>query len=239
MPFTLIIKYGLTLMTQHILIIEDNAKVASVLIRLLQAKGYQITHIDHGNDVLPWLLINKTDLILLDVMLPGKTGIELCALIREDYLVPIIMLTAMKSESDQITGLEQGANDYITKPFNIHNVLARIKTNLRYSQQLKAKTHEQKSAFIINERNIEAQLHGNKLSLTLSEFRLLNTFHNNQGQLFSRQDLLNIIYDDYRVVSDRTIDTHIKSLRKKLAQHDEFEFIESVYSKGYKFNISS
>ncbi|MCJ8311972.1 MAG: response regulator [Saccharospirillaceae bacterium] len=222
-------------LSEHILIVEDDVKVAHVLTRLLQANGYQTFHIDHGDKVLPWLNVNETQLILLDVMLPGKTGIELCSLIRKNNLVPIIMLTAMKEEIDQINGLEHGANDYITKPFSINNVMARVKTNLRFSQQLAQQTPKSKGVFFIDLNGLCATLHKQPLELTHSEFRILNALHKNQGKVYSRQELIDVIYDDHRVVSDRTIDTHVKSLRKKIALVDKFEFIQSAYGKGYKF----
>ncbi|MEM7194752.1 MAG: response regulator [Pseudomonadota bacterium] len=221
---------------RHILIVEDESKIAHLVIDYLQAEGYATTHLDHGDQVLPWLTENAPDLVLLDVMLPGADGLTLCRKIRHQSDVPIVMLTARVEEIDRILGLELGADDYVCKPFSPRELVARV--NAIERRLAKAETNSAESERLrLNADKFQASLDGIALDLTPVEFRLLFALAKKPGVVFSRTKLLDAAYDDYRVVSDRTIDSHIKNLRKKLsaAANSEVEWIESIYGVGYRF----
>ena len=221
---------------QQILIVEDEPKIAAVLEDYLQAKGGYATRIvERGDQVLKQFRQACPDLVLLDLMLPGLDGIEVCKQIRMESQVPIIMVTARVEEIDRLLGLELGADDYICKPFSPREVVARVKAALRRSHwemgggELKG--------LQIDEKTFTARCDGQLLNLTPVEFALLRTLSVQPGRVFSRDQLMNEMYSDYRVVSDRAVDTHIKNLRKKLAEvRDDADLIESVYGLGYRFN---
>ena len=222
----------------HILIVEDEVKLAEVLRDYLQQNGYQLTLIHHGDEASQWLRQHTPDLILLDLMLPGKDGMTLCREVRQQSDTPIIMTTAKVEEIDRLLGLELGADDYICKPYSPREVVARVKAVLRRSQpaeplerapgkENELHLHEQSNKVSFAERQIE---------LTQVEFNLLKTLYAKPGHIFSRDRLIDAIYSDRRVVSDRTIDSHIKKLRKKMLElNPDEEMIRSVYGAGYKF----
>lgn len=219
--------------TSKILVVEDEAKIAKLLDDYLQQAGYATHLISHGDEVLEWVENNPVDLILLDLMLPGKDGIEICREVRNFSSVPIIMTTARVEEIDRLLGLELGADDYICKPYSLREVIARVRAVLRRSSM----TLDQKQAskrLQIDEAAHEVCLDEQVMNLTRVEFRLLSTLMKKPGTVCTRNNLMNNLYEDYRVVSDRTIDTHVKNLRKKLADilPDE-ELIRSVYGLGY------
>lgn len=224
---------------QHVLIVEDEPKIAQILIDYLQANHYKTTWLDNGTEVVQWVADNDADVVLLDLMLPGKDGIAICKELREFTQIPIMMITARIEEIDRILGLEIGADDYICKPFSPREVMTRVKALLRranfYSQPILSQ-----SKLILNSDQFEAKLHEQVLDLTPVEFRLLDSLSTKPGLVFSRQKLMDQVYDDHRIVSDRTVDTHIKNLRKKLqdAGGDD-EMIRSIYGIGYKFDDSS
>ncbi len=176
---------------------------------------------------------NKHDLVVLDLMLPGRDGVEICKEIRTFSNLPIIMVTAKVEEIDRLLGLELGADDYICKPFSPREVIARIKAVLRRTG---GATTIQAKELILDEARYQASLHGIDLQLTAVEFKLLSFMAAHPGRIYSRDQLMEQIYTDHRIVSDRTIDSHIKKLRKKIAalSLDE-ELIGSVYGVGYKF----
>jgi two-component system response regulator BaeR len=217
-----------------ILIVEDEQKLAELLKDYLAQAGFDITVLDNGLEVVPSVRENRPDLILLDLMLPGRDGIDICKEVRTFSNVPIIMVTAKVEEIDRLLGLELGADDYICKPFSPREVVARVKAVLRRSG---GTTTTQAKGLILDEARYQASLHGTDLGLTAVEFKLLDFLAANPGRIYSRDQLMDRIYTDDRIVSDRTIDSHIKKLRKKLAAvaPDE-ELVGSVYGVGYKFN---
>lgn len=220
-------------MTQ-ILIVEDEAKIAELLQKYLHNANYQTECLSNGNDVLPWLSKHQPDLILLDWMLPGKDGIELCKTIRQTSNVPIIMLTARVEEIDKLLGLELGADDYICKPFSPREVVARIKSVLRRSQA--PSTHKVTTGLLLKPQELMATFDDREIELTLVEFNLLSMLHQQPGRVFTREQLMTRIYQDHRIVSERTIDSHVKKLRKKIEQLvPEAELIHAVYGVGYKY----
>lgn len=204
--------------TPRILIVEDEPKLGQLLIDYLRAASYAPTLISHGDQVLPYVRQTPPDLILLDLMLPGTDGLTLCREIRRFSDIPIVMVTAKIEEIDRLLGLEIGADDYICKPYSPREVVARVKTILRRCKpQRELQQQDAESPLIIDEGRFQASWRGKMLDLTPAEFRLLKTLSHEPGKVFSREHLLNHLYDDYRVVTDRTIDSHIKNLRRKLS----------------------
>ncbi len=220
-------------MTQHILIVEDEVKLATLLQDYLVQSGFQVALIHDGALVEEWLASHQTNLVLLDIMLPSKSGVEICKDIRKHSRLPVIIITAKVDEIDRLLGLELGADDYICKPFSPREVVARVKAVLRRSI-----SNESPAAHGLNLDidTYKATIHGIDLHLTAVEFQLLKVLSDQPGRIFSRSVLVDKIYSDGRVVSDRTIDSHIKKLRKKIdAQIADAELIHSLYAVGYKF----
>lgn len=216
---------------QLIMIVEDEAKLADLLKDYLDSAGYSTVCIERGDQAVEALKTNPVNLVLLDLMLPGKDGIEVCKEIRQFSNVPIIMTTARVEEIDRLIGLEMGADDYICKPYSPREVVARVKVVLRREPLA---TAQQKSARLqLDEEAFRASLDGVDLDLTRVEFRLLMTLATRPGKVFGRDALMNGLYDDYRVVSDRTVDSHVKNLRQKVAATGGEELIRSVYGVGY------
>lgn len=228
-----------------ILIVEDEPKIAELLEKYLQNSGFETHWIDDGLAASEWLADNQPAMILLDLMLHGKDGLELCKEVRQTSSTPIIMLTARVEEIDRLLGLELGADDYICKPFSPREVTARVKAVLRRTQQqvennqIVAKEAEADSQQLsLNRDNLSIGLKGQTINLTKVEFELLEILHSHPGRIYSRQQLMEYVYPDNRIVSDRTIDSHIKKLRKKINElKPEQELIYSVYSVGYKFEL--
>jgi two-component system response regulator BaeR len=218
---------------QRILIVEDEPKIAGLLADYLRAMGgYRTEVLARGDAVLAQVRAAPPDLVLLDLMLPGLDGIEVCKQIRAESDVPIIMVTARVEEIDRLLGLELGADDYVCKPFSPREVVARVKAVLRRAGGAAAATDD----LFIDEDRFLASWSGKRLNLTPVEFALLKTLAAHPGRVFSRDQLMNEMYSDYRVVSDRAVDTHIKNLRRKLADAgDGREVIESVYGLGYRY----
>ncbi len=220
---------------KRIMIVEDEPKIAAILADYLQAQGgFDSTIVERGDEALPRFRSEQPALVLLDLMLPGLDGIEVCKQLRAESQVPIIMVTARVEEIDRLLGLELGADDYICKPFSPREVVARVKAVLRRSEMTKA--GKQPHGLEIDEEKFMARLNGLDLALTPVEFALLQTLSAHSGRVFSRDQLMNRMYSDYRVVSDRAVDTHVKNLRKKLAEASGIEdMIKSVYGLGYRF----
>ncbi|WP_455425087.1 two-component system response regulator BaeR [Dryocola sp. LX212] len=225
----------------RILIVEDEPKLGQLLVDYLRAASYAPMLITHGNDVLPYVRQTPPDLILLDLMLPGTDGLTLCKEIRRFSEIPIVMVTAKIEEIDRLLGLEIGADDYICKPYSPREVVARVKTILRRcKRQQDPIPAGEESLLIIDEGRFQASWREKVLDLTPAEFRLLKTLSHEPGKVFSREMLLNQLYDDYRVVTDRTIDSHIKNLRRKLEALDEEQsFIRAVYGVGYRWEADA
>ena len=221
-------------MSHHILIVEDEPKIAALLADYLENAGFSTSHLSRGDQVESWLREQTPALILLDIMLPGKDGLALCKDIRNEHDTPIIMVTARVEEIDRLLGLELGADDYICKPFSPREVVARVKTVLR---RLQPETGTPATApLVLDEAGYRAGINGGQLNLTAVEFKLLKILVDQPGRIFSRSQLMDTMYADHRIVSDRTVDSHIKKLRKKIADHlPERELIHSVYGVGYKY----
>lgn len=220
----------------HVVIAEDETKIADLLRDYLVAANLQVTHVDDGARVLEVVNSTHADILLLDLMLPNKDGMTICREIRQQSSLPIIMLTARVDEIDRLLGLELGADDYVCKPFSPREIVARVKAVLRRAGG--AQPGDEPARLQIDERRMEARADGQKLDLTPVEFRLLQTLSQHAGRVYRRDELLDLIYEDYRVVSDRTVDSHIKNLRRKL-EHimPRQSVIRSVYGVGYKLEL--
>ena len=220
-------------MSQHVLIVEDEVKIASLLQDYLRQSGYETDSLYNGSEVEGWLAENSTDIVLLDLMLPGKTGVDICKDVRKSSALPIIMITAKVEEIDRLLGLELGADDYICKPFSPREVVARVKAVLRRTDNTESLSDK---GLVLDTQTYKATVNGQNLDLTAVEFQLLKVLSDQPGRIFSRTLLVDKIYNDGRVVSDRTIDSHIKKLRKKIADVlPDVELIHSLYAVGYKF----
>jgi len=219
--------------SERILIVEDEPKLAALLSDYLTASGFESIILNNGNDVVPWARDHKPDLVLLDVMLPGRDGMGICRELRTFSLIPIIMVTAKVEEIDRLLGLEFGADDYICKPFSPREVVARVKAVLRRTRDGQTM---QAHGLVLDEERYRAALHGRDLELTAVEFKLLRLLTEHPGRIYGRQQIMEKIYPDDRFVNDRTIDSHIKKLRRKIETVDpRAALIQSVYGVGYKF----
>jgi DNA-binding response OmpR family regulator len=222
-------------MSQLILVVDDEPKIVRLARDYLEKNNFRVVTAGDGQSALTTARREKPDLIILDLMLPNIDGREVCKIIRKESDVPIIMLTALSEEVDQITGLEIGADDYITKPFSPRALVARVRALLR-----RVKGNVKLPDIIrINDLEIDSEKYSvtyqnNPIKLTPNEFRLLQLLANHAGQTLTREQILENLHG---VASsfDRSIDSHIKNLRKKLEQASNQNMIETVYGIGYRF----
>ena len=226
-------------MAKRILLVDDEPLIVKGLKYSLEQEGYETDSAADGEEALNKFFAGKFDLILLDVMLPKMDGIEVCQRIREKSYVPIIMLTAKGEDMDKILGLEYGADDYMTKPFNILEVKARIKSILRRASQQVMEPAPQVLTvrdMTINLDNRSVSVGEKDVNLTAKEFDLLQLFMSNRGKVFSREALLETIWK-YDYLGDlRTVDVHIRRLREKIEHNSaQPEFILTKWGVGYYF----
>ncbi len=222
-----------------IAIVEDEPKLAALLSDYLQKENYQTLLYADGSDALESFQQAMPDLILLDLMLPGTDGMAICKAVRQTSDVPIIMTTAKVEEIDRLLGLELGADDYICKPYSPREVVARVKAVLRRIES-PAPDSNNDGKFILEEQQAMVKIGDQSCTLTHVELGLLKTMVSHPGRIYNRQQLMRHIYPDNRIVSDRTIDSHVKKLRQKIKALDaDNEYIHSVYGIGYKFEESA
>lgn len=225
-------------MAKTILIVDDEPIILKGLRFSLEQEGYNVVEASDGEMALDVFNNNQVDLILLDVMLPGLSGIEVCQIVRETSDVPIIMLTAKGQDMDKILGLEYGADDYMTKPFNILEVKARIKTIFRrINKSAKPVSNViEVDGLKVNLLSRNVSVNGKTLSLTSKEFDLLHLFITNVGKVYSREDLLRIIWKQDYSGDLRTVDVHIRRLREKIEPSPaKPNFILTKWGVGYYF----
>ncbi len=220
----------------QVLVVEDEPRLAAVLRDYLHAAGYRSDWVADGDQLMGVFRRLQPDLVLLDIMLPGRSGIELCRTIRAESNVPVIMVTARVEEIDRLIGLEMGADDYVCKPFSPKEVVARVGTVLRrYRHGL---VEPRQLGLVIDEAGNRALLHGQALELTAVEFRLLRTLLSSPGRVWSREQLLGHLYNDHRVVTDRTVDSHVRNLRRRLREAGlQEDCVRSIYGVGYSFEV--
>jgi two-component system response regulator BaeR len=215
-----------------ILIVEDELELATVTEKYLQQADFATQIIDNGLEVVDWVKHHRPDVILLDIMPPGIDGLTICQEIGKFSDVPIIMTTAKVDEVDRLIGLESSADDYICKPYSPREVVARVKICLRRMNKLGMSN----DPVSINEQRLAITLNGRTITLTLLEFNLFRLLYHNPQRIFSRQHIIENIYQDYRIVSERTVNSHIRNVRKKLTElSPDHELIYSIYAVGYRY----
>jgi two-component system, OmpR family, response regulator BaeR len=224
----------------RILVVEDEPKMATLVSDYLRAAGHEPQWLADGRDVVGTFKAQGHDLILLDLMLPGRDGLDICRELRTFSDVPIVMLTARADEAERLLGLDLGADDYICKtPFSPREIVARVKAILRRTRAAAAGAtqDEPAPALLIDEEGYRAAFRGRELDLTPIEFRLLKTLAGAPGRVFSRQALLDRLHADHRAVTDRAVDAHVKNLRRKLEQAGAPpDCVRSIYGVGYRFD---
>lgn len=223
---------------QHILIVEDEIKIATLIGKYLALEGYDSSHVIDGKDAINAYQTCQADLIVLDLMLPNINGIDICKSLREISNVPIIMLTARVEEIDKLIGFDVGADDYVCKPFKPKELMARIKAILH---RCNLSSNTQSSTIMSGVIKIDITTHkvfvkDKEVTLTFNEFNLLKIFLEFPDKVYSRQELLKITQGKYFESYERTIDSHIKNLRKKLTKVDpNTQHIKSIYGVGYQY----
>ncbi|MAT41547.1 MAG: DNA-binding response regulator [Anaerolineaceae bacterium] len=225
-----------------ILIIEDSKELANVIKRELEQENYFVLQAFDGNTGIQMACQHSPDCIILDWMLPGKDGLSVLRALGEDRITPVLMLTARSDEADRVIGLEMGADDYLSKPFSMRELLARIHAIMRRNQRIQDFLKNDRSpgqqtiqwnSIVINPIEFRAESEGQDLGLTRTEFDLLYLFVNNPKRVFSRTYLLEAVWGENYIEGDRSVDNAILRLRKKLGENGEM--IETVWGMGYKF----
>lgn len=228
-------------MSEKILVVDDEREIADLVALYLENEGYQVFKCYSGSDAMKFIDQEQLDMAILDVMLPGIDGMEICKRIREKHNYPVIMLTAKGEETDKITGLTLGADDYITKPFLPLELVARVKAQLRrYKRYNTAGGWEEDvitvSGLVLNSKTHECFLNEAPLNLTPTEFSILRILSSRRGQVVSAEELFHLIWEDeYYTKNNNTITVHIRHLREKMG--DSFEnpkYIKTVWGCGYK-----
>jgi DNA-binding response OmpR family regulator len=227
-------------MNKKILVVDDEINICDLLKMELEFEGYDVITCTDGAEALEVFDSQEVDLVLLDIMLPSVSGFDICKQITAKNDIPVLMLTAKTDIIDKVLGLELGADDYITKPFDMRELLARIKVLLRrsnsYNKMKKDETYILKNGEIeINLISRSAKVADNEIHLTPKEFDLLELFIRSLEKVYTREDLFNIIWKDYENTGEsRTVDMHIQRLRKKIEENTSVKYIETVFGIGYK-----
>lgn len=223
---------------QTIIIVEDEDKIAKILVDYLAKEGFKTKVVSDGTNAVETIKASEPAFVILDLMLPGKDGLTICKEVRQFSTVPILMLTARVDEIDRLLGLEIGADDYVCKPFLPREVVARVRAILRRIQQRAGPATDDRIEYrgiVLSPERFLCRIGESEIELTPVEFRMLQALISQPGRVFSRESLMKVSYPDDRIVSDRTIDSHIKNLRKKLADVvGKEEIIHSIYGVGYK-----
>ncbi|MFT9497519.1 response regulator transcription factor [Anaerosolibacter sp.] len=220
-----------------ILVVDDEEKMRNVIRVFLMKEGYEIQEACNGREALEKVSCDRFDLILLDVMMPEIDGWTVCRKIRDDFSIPIILMTARGEEYDKLFGFELGADDYITKPFSLKEMMARVKAVMRRSKESNERNHKMIKLGALEIKTLSKQVFIDKAEITLTpkEYELLYFLGRNAEIVYSREQLLNRVWG-YDFIGDaRTVDTHIKQLREKLGNHKKY--IQTVWGTGYKFMI--
>lgn len=221
---------------RRVLIVEDEAKLARLLADYLERSGFSVDLLGDGNDALAAVRAAPPALVLLDVMLPGRDGLEVCREIRTFSNVPIVMVTARVEEIDRLLGLELGADDYVCKPFSPREVVARVRAVLRRASEPLTRDASRGDPIELDRAAYRVRAGAREATLTTVEFHLFDGLFSEPGRIFSRTQLMDRIYADHRIVSDRTVDSHVKKLRRKLAViAPDYDLVHSVYGAGYRY----
>lgn len=231
--------------SKHILVVDDEPDIRELVRYNLEKEGYKVSALESGDGVLPFMVKNQPDLVVLDLMLPGISGMDLCRAIKQDADLsptPVIMLTAKGEESDVVSGLEIGAQDYVTKPFSIKVLIARIRTALRMRSELEKQGDSPKEEVVkIHDIQVDSGRHsvtvaGKAIELTHTEFQILFLLAKNPGWVYSRYQIVDAIRGENYSVTERSVDVQIVGLRKKLGESGKN--IETVRGVGYRMKGS-
>ena len=218
---------------KRILVVEDEKDIQNIIKAFLENAEYKVETADDGLDAINLIQKNNYDLILLDIMLPKIDGFTVCEMIRKNSNVPIIILTALTDEESQLKGFDKLADDYITKPFSMPVLLKHIEAIFRRTNNSNENTSILKyKNIILNTENYEVYVDNQKVTLTFREYEILKLFLENQGKVFTRDNILNSIWNYDYFGDDKIVNTHIKNIRKKLG----YEYIETVRGVGYKID---
>lgn len=227
-------------MHSNILIVEDDMAIREMMAFSLRREGFDIFKAASGHEALEQLNQVHPDLIVIDWGLPDMSGIDLIDMIRRDDVikeVPIIMLTARAEEADKVKGLERGADDYLTKPASMLELMARIRAHLRRSKGFEVNQSLEYQGIVMDSDAHEVKVEGENINLSLTEFKLLKLFLQNPNKLLAREHILNHIWGRNTFVEDRTVDVHILRLRKALKKLNKDKWIQTVRGVGYKLSI--
>lgn len=218
-----------------ILVVDDEPKIVRLARDYLEKNGFRVVTAADGQSALTTARRERPDLVILDLMLPVVDGREVCRILRRESDVPIIMLTALSEEIDQVTGLEIGADDYITKPFSVRALVARVRALLRRTRgDVKAPSLVRVGGLEIDSEKYAVTFNGAPIKFTPNEFKLLYLLASRPGQTLTREQLLEDLHGTASIV-DRSVDSHIKNLRKKLESASGNSMIETIYGIGYRF----
>ena len=218
---------------KKILVVEDEKDIQNIIKAFLENAEYKVETADDGLDAINFIQKNNYDLILLDIMLPKIDGFTVCEMIRKNSNIPIIILTALTDEESQLKGFDKLADDYITKPFSMPVLLKHIEAIFRRTNNSNENTSILKYKNItLNTENYEVYVDNQKVTLTFREYEILKLFLENQGKVFTRDNILNYIWNYDYFGDDKIVNTHIKNIRKKLG----YEYIETVRGVGYKID---
>lgn len=226
-------------MSDRILVVEDELRIADLICKYLALDNFDYVHAESGEAALTLINSQHIDLVLLDLMLPGIDGIEVCSRIRQSHNIPIIILTARVDEVDRLIGFAKGADDYVCKPFMPKELMARINAVLRrVGKQKKIKMLSQGN-LVLDTASYAAKLEDVELNLTKIEFTLLATLMAHPNKVFTREELLTSVQGKYSVAYERNIDTHIKNIRKKIDNEPgDHSRIKAIYGVGYKLDVT-
>jgi len=221
----------------RILLVEDEAAIADAIVYALQTEAFEVSRVGLGREALALLRSEKFDVLILDVGLPDQTGFDVCRELRQFSQIPLIFLTARGSEIDRVLGLEMGADDYMVKPFSPRELVARVRVCLRRNAATEKKSQTlQNSKFKHDPEGHRIEYSGQALNLTRYEYLLLATLLSRPGAVFSRAKLMQDIWADALETADRTVDTHIKTLRAKLRAIDPADVLQTHRGMGYSIS---
>ncbi len=224
-------------MPKTILIIEDDLKIAELMQLYLEKEDFRVIHADTGTEGLELALKIQPDLLILDRMLPGLEGLEVLRQLRSKFTTPVLIVSAKSDEVEKIVGLEVGADDYLSKPFSPKELVARVKAILRRAQAQPEDAREKVKLqdLILDPERMTVMQEGKTIPLSALEFKLLYTLVRHPGRVYSREQLMQEVYESASLVFDRTVDAHIKDIRKKLSDNPKNpRYIASVFGVGYK-----